>query len=165
MTPETVPARKDPPKVDIYSQSRASQLAGHDPNFEYQEFSENPEHPSFIGKKLRDHEYGSPAAGYCMIKGWEVVKRGDVIQGKARADQGAGVDTLIRNGRSILCRLPKDEHAKYALMDNRALDQQAKRLQSMSRSGGQLVGMKETLSMGTMESGAQSADITEMLKE
>jgi hypothetical protein len=165
MTPETVAPRKDPPSIDIYPSSRASEISGQDPNFVYEFFSDNPEHPSFIGERLKAHERGSPAAGYTMVAPWEIVRKGDVKQGQKRADDSAGVDSKITHGRMILCRIPKTEHAKYQIMSERALDQQAKRLQSMSRSGGQLVGMKETLSMGTMESGAQSADITEMLKE
>lgn len=165
MTPEVVPARKDPKAIDIYSRSRADEISGQDPNFVYEYFSDNPEHPSFIGDRLKEHERGSPAAGYTMIPAWEVVRKGEVKQGVKRADDTPGVDTKITHGRMVLCRLPKAEHAKYELMHERALVQQAKRLSSMSRSGGQLVGMKETVAIGTMETGAQSSDVSEMLKE
>lgn len=162
---ETVPVRKDPAKIDIYSRSQADQIAGRDPAFEYEYFSDNPEHPSFIGDRLKRHERGSPAAGYVMVEPWQVVHQGEVQQGKKRADDSAGVDTKVTHGKLILCKLPKAEHVKYGIMHERALGAQAARLTQVNRSGGGLVGMKETMTMGTMETGAELANVGEMLKE
>lgn len=115
-----VPARNDLKKVPLVRNVQGSRLRDQDPNYHYEWFSDDPEHPSYIGRKTEPHDYGHKPVGYTEVGPWEVVHRNtdrDVDQVQARTDQGAGVDTVKRHGRMILARIHKDEYAKYAAMD------------------------------------------------
>lgn len=114
-----VPDRNDAPTTDVYSRSRAEQISGKNPGFEYQYFSTQPNHPQYFGKKLQRHEIGDERIGYQLVEPWERVEAGTVTQGVKRADDTKGVDTTITHGDMILCRTPKANHAKYGATEER----------------------------------------------
>jgi hypothetical protein len=110
------PPRNALKKPVLYKNSRATELQGRDPNFVYQYFSTDPQQPSNVDKKLRPHEVGNQASGYATVDGWEIVHSQTDRTARpvdARTDQGKPIDTTHRYGRQILCRIPKDEFAKY----------------------------------------------------
>ncbi len=112
-----VPKRNDQKSSPLYRNSRATELRGQDPSFVYQWFSENPESPAYIGNKLAPHEFGEANGYKVMIEGWEECHSQTDRKVRAmdpRTDQGKPVDTLQRHGRQVLCRIPKEEFAKYA---------------------------------------------------
>jgi len=115
--PKTVPARADVTPSGLYRNTRTTELLGDDPNFVYQTFSQDPESPAFIGKRLSQHEIGEPNGWKAMVGAWEVCHSQtdrDVRALDVRTDQGKQVDTVQRYGRQIRCRIPKAEFAKYA---------------------------------------------------
>ena len=102
-----VPGRSDPPSIDIYSRSKAHEISGKDPDFEYQYFSKDPKHPtSYVGNRTRRHEIGDQSVGFCMVDPWEVVHDTEVQQGKKRADDGK-VDSTVTHADLVLCKTPK----------------------------------------------------------
>lgn len=109
---ETVAPRNDPNPLAPYAKSQALQLSGMDPAFAYEWFRQDQ-----LKVKLSRHEIGSEATGYLMVEPWEVVSVGDVGQGRAREDAGKPLDTKVTNGELILCRTPKDNHAKYGVIE------------------------------------------------
>lgn len=100
----------------LYRNSRASELQGRDPDFHYEYLSTDPKHPSYIGNKLHQYEIGDQSSGYALVEGWDVVHRNSdskVSVVEARTDQGKPIDTTIRKGTQILCRVRKSEHDKH----------------------------------------------------
>lgn len=119
--PPKVPPRNDFKSDALYRNSRATELQGRDPDFVYESFSTDPASPAYIGNRLTHHERGNPATGFVMVGPWEVVQSETDKGVRAldpRTDQGAPVDTVARYGRQITCRLPRKEHAKYAVAEN-----------------------------------------------
>lgn len=116
----TVPARTELKKVTLERNSRALELQGRDPRFVYQAFSTEPDHPSYIGKRLRRHEIGDQFSGFATVEPWEICQ--DALNEKVaaldpRTDQGQKIDSTLRYGRQIVCRLPVEEFAKYEAVD------------------------------------------------
>lgn len=119
-----VPPRNDPKALEPYGKSRALELAGRDPGFEYQWFRKDQ-----LPTKTVPHEIGRPDVGYLMVDAWEVVhKTKGLEQGRSRDDAGKPVDTVMTNGELVLCRLPKSEFAKYAVIDRKTDELISKRL-------------------------------------
>lgn len=122
-----VPSRKDPPAgVDIYSRSRANEIQGKNPGFRYEYASVLPDHPQYVGNKLKRHEIGDASVGYCMCDPWEVVPEADVAQGKKRADDTKGIDTAVTHGNLVLIRTTADNHARYEEIKRRKAEQKPK---------------------------------------
>lgn len=118
--PPKVPPRNDFTSDGLYRNSRSTELQGRDSGFVYETFSTDPASPAYIGNRLTPHERGNPATGFVMVGPWEVVHSQtdkDVRALDPRTDQGAQVDTVARYGKQVTCRLPKREHAKYALVE------------------------------------------------
>jgi hypothetical protein len=118
--PKQVPPRNDLGASALYRNSRALDLQNRDPNFVYQYFSTDVENPVYLGKKLAPHEHGTARGGFTLVAPWEVVHSQsdkDVRALAPREDQGKPVDTVVRYGRQVLCRLPRAEYEKYAEAD------------------------------------------------
>jgi len=117
--PKKAPPRNDFKTAALYKNSRALELQGRDPDYHYEYLSTNPEHPSYIEKKLRAHEIGNQASGFATVDGWEVVHANNdrALPVERRDDQGKPVDSTVRYGRQVLCRIRRDEHAKYKLAE------------------------------------------------
>lgn len=133
---KTAPPRNDMKSAGLYKNSRALELQNRNPDFEYQYFSTDPESPAYIGSRLKAHERGSAQGGYVMIDGWEVVHSQtdpDARPVQMRDDQGKGIDSRVTYGRQILCRLPKTEHAKYALAEEATAAVMKKQIYSADR--------------------------------
>jgi len=146
-TAPVVPARNDLKKVEVYAVSRASELAGKDPNCVYQYMSTDPANPSYYQRFLGKHEIGDPESGYATAEPWEFVSSGEdkVTQGRPRDDQGKGVDTAMRHGSLVLMRTSKENHAIYDEIDRRKDAAKTKRLASDSL---KVPGAKHTHRMG-----------------
>lgn len=120
--PRKVPPRNNLAPTALRKQSRSNELQGRHPDFEYQYFYEGDDltHPGHIDRKTRPHEHGTPQGGYVDLPAWEVCNAQTdrkVGQAEVRQDQGKPIDSRIRRGRQILCRMHKSEHAKYQLAD------------------------------------------------
>jgi len=120
--------------------SQASQLQGQDPNFRYEWKTTDENHPHCVDKsgRLEEHEYGNQIGGFVTVGGWQpVTKQTDprVRQKDVRDDQGKGVDTLVRRGKQILCRIPREEAEKYEIADKAYQDAIEKQLYSPERQG------------------------------
>lgn len=110
-----VPPRNDPKALEPYARSKALELQGRDPEFEYQWFR-----PDQLSEKLSRHEIGNQFTGFLMVDPWEVVDTTQgVTQVRTRDDAGRGVDTTMTNGDLVLCRTPRANHAKYAVIEQR----------------------------------------------
>lgn len=130
-TPKTVPKRKDQKPSPLYRNSKATELRGEDPDFVYTSFSPDVDSPGYIGKRLSPHEIGTPNGWKAMVAAWEPVHSQTDANVRAmdpRTDQGAKVDTLQRYGRQIRCRLPKEEYAKYAQVEEANQKEREKQL-------------------------------------
>jgi hypothetical protein len=126
--PEKQPADpKVPPRNNLAStvlrkRSRSNELEGRNPDFVYQYFYDGPElaHPGHINRKIHPHEHGTALGGFVDLPGWQVCHAQtdrQVKQAELREDQGKPVDTVIRRGRQVLCRMPREEFAKYGVAD------------------------------------------------
>jgi hypothetical protein len=158
-----VAPRNDPPKVDIYSRSRAHEIEGKNPGFHYEYFSQDPKHPSYVGNRLRKHEIGDPQAGYAMVDAWEVVHDGEVQQGRKRADDTKGVDTTVTHGGLILCRTPKENHAKYQAINDRRSEQSQRMLTAGEKSGNRFVSLRTRVAAGFGEDGVHETSTSDLL--
>jgi hypothetical protein len=118
--PKKVAPRNDLESDALYKNSRALELQNRNPDFVYESFSTDPDSPAYIGKRLTAHERGNPVTGYAMVAAWEVVHSqtdADVRSLDPREDQGKAVDTVLRYGRQIMCRIPRKEYEKYQRVD------------------------------------------------
>lgn len=118
--PKKVPPRNDFKSSVLYKGSRATELQGRDPDYVYRSFSTDPEHPDYIGKRLTEHERGNAASGYVTVGPWEVCHSQTDRTVRAldpREDQGKKVDTVLRYGRQVTCRIHKSEYEKYAIAE------------------------------------------------
>lgn len=159
-----VPGRSDPPSIDIYSRSKAHEISGKDPSFEYQYFSTDPKHPtSYVGNRLRRHEIGDQSVGYTMVDPWEVVHDNEVQQGKKRADDGKGTDTTVRHADLILCRTPKANAGRYQAINDLRADRSQKMLASGERRGDKFASTKARVRVGYAEDGAHDAGVHDTL--
>jgi hypothetical protein len=165
--PETkkVPPRNDLKASALYRNSRALELQNRDPDFVYQYFSVDPGNPvSLQGKtsKLHQHEYGTPRGGHVMVGAWEVVHSQSDANVRAlapREDQGKPVDTVVRYGRQVLCRIPRSEHEKYAIADAAAAEAQEREIYSPDRH------TTATTDLTTVVSKDENANQMAMLKQ
>ncbi len=119
-SPPSFPPRAPLKKVELSRNSQANTLRGEAAGFVYQSFSLEPDHPSYIGKKIVRHEIGDSDVGYAVVEPWEVCSAAineKVAQLDPRTDQGAKIDTTVRYGKQITCRLPEAEFEKYKAVD------------------------------------------------
>jgi hypothetical protein len=154
-TPKRVPKRNDVKQPSVlYRNSRATELTGRKDGFVYQHFSQDPKSPGYIGKKLKDHEYG-PAHGLkAMIGPWEVCHSQtdkDVRALDPRTDQGKPVDTTLRYGEQITCRIPEEEFAKYALVDEANAKERERQLHSPDTMRGRTASMTAVVMDGDQD--------------
>lgn len=121
-TRKAAPPRNNLASSVLTKNSRALDLQGRDSEFVYEYKSTDPDSPAYIGKVLREHERGGELSGYAVIGPWEVVHSQTDKEVRAldpRQDQGKPVDTTVRYGaKQILCRIRKDEHAKYGAVEH-----------------------------------------------
>jgi len=162
--PKKVPARNDLKSSPLYKGSRATHLQNRDPNFVYEWKTTDENHPHSLKASgcLEEHERGHAVGGFVSIGGWEVVQRSSndkVLQAETREDQGKPVDTLIRRGRQVLCRLPREEHAKYQVAEQAYQEAIEKQIYSPERSG------DRTASMTAVVSRDENADRMQMLRD
>jgi len=109
-------------RVELTRNSRAHELQGREPGFHYESFSLEPDHPSYIGKRLVPHEIGDQRTGFVTVAAWETCTaavNSKVSALEPRTDQGKPIDTTVRYGRQITCRIPLSEYAKYEAVDKR----------------------------------------------
>ena len=138
--PKQVPPRNDLKKSPLYKGSRASELSGRDPAFKYEFKPLDEHHPHCLDKtgQLHEHEHGTDVGGFVQIKGWDVVNRQTdprVRPAETREDQGRPIDTRIRKGNQVLCRIPVDEYEKYGIADAAYSDFIEKQIFSPERRG------------------------------
>ena len=109
--------KKVAPRNDIKSVKIVRErpdLIGLDPNYVYQRFSLDAKNPGYVERKLNETYVGDDAIGFAVIPdgcGWEMVNRQTdprVNQLGIRDDQGKALDSSIRHGNTVLCRMPKD---------------------------------------------------------
>lgn len=148
--------------VDVYARSKAHEIQGRDPGFEYEYFSTDPTHPSFVGERLKKHEIGNPVAGFCMVDPWEVVKSTDVVQGAKRPDDTKGLDSTITHGKMVLCRTPKANRAKYDEINRRKAEAVAMATARQQKSYGGVVRNTVSVHTGFAEDGAGGASFDDV---
>lgn len=133
------PSRNNMKSSVLRKHSQASHLQGLDPNFRYEWKTTDENHPHCVDKsgKLEDHEHGTALGGYITIGGWQPVTKAidPRVRQDKRDDQGKGVDSVIRRGKQILCRMPIGEHDKYALADSAYQNALQKQIYSPDRLG------------------------------
>lgn len=162
-----VAERNDPKRVGWYSESESHRLAGKDPEYAYQWFSQDPRHPQFVGNYNREHETGNQAIGFCKVRAWEVVKKTDKDHNagelRKRADDGKELDTTVTHGGLILCRLHRSEFAKYQEGDRKMDAARTRMLSTNNRSYGRGAALTGGVETGTLEDGAADADLGEII--
>lgn len=127
----TFPDRDAWKKVELSRNSHAHDLQGREPGFQYESFSLEPDHPSYIGKRIVPHEIGDQRTGFVTVAAWEpctAAVNAKVTALEVRTDQGKPIDTTVRYGRQITCRIPMAEYAKYEAVDKRRSAQRHKDL-------------------------------------
>jgi hypothetical protein len=159
----SVPERIDPKKLGLRSESLGAEISGKDPSFHYEWKSMEPNHPQYVEKYLRPYEIGRADVGFFPVAAWEVVKNEDVIQGKKRADDGKGVDTTTRHGRTVLCRLPNSEWVKHETID-RLIDGAQSKMLAPARQDGSHVSVRGGVVAGNTEDGALDASIANITR-
>lgn len=158
-----VAARNDAASgIDVYSRSKAHEIQGKDPAFHYEYFSTDPAHPQYVGERLKKHEIGNPAAGFCMVDPWEVVKEKDVIQGAKRADDTKGLDSTVTHGKMVLCRTPKGNRAKYDEINRRKAEAVALAAARQQKTYGGVVRARAAVHTGFAEDGAGDANFDDV---
>ncbi len=159
----TVPDRIDPKKLGLREESVGAEISGKDPSFHYEWKSMDPAHPQYVEKYLRPYEIGRQGVGFFTVAAWEVVKNDEIIQGKKRADDGKGVDTTTRHGRTVLCKLPKSEWIKHETMD-RLIDEAQSTMLRPAHSGDRHVAIRGGVVSGSTLDGAHDANIMDITK-
>lgn len=136
---KTLPARNSLSDAPVLRKdSQASRIRGEDPDYRYEYFSTDPVHPSYIGKKIEEHEIGDNSVGFVTVGAWEICQKTTdprVAQMTPREDQGKGVDSTIRLGNQRLCRIHKSEYAKYKLVEDARRKAERKSLNHKSPDG------------------------------
>lgn len=158
---KVVPERNELKPSPLYKGSQAAMIRGEDPNFVYEWKTFEREHPSNASSKLDVHEYGTEVGGYVMIDGWQLCQRTTdprVEQISPREDQGKPIDTLIRRGKQVLCRMPKSEHEKYQIADMAYQEVMEKHVYSPEKGGDGVASMTAVVSRDP------NADRTQMLR-
>lgn len=137
---KVVPPRNNFKEGVLRRNSRALDLQNRDPNFVYEYKATDPSHPFCLKKtgQLGEHEHGNQIGGFVTVAPWQPVHRltDPAVQPlEAREDQGKPVDTMVRYGSQILCRMPREEYEKYALADSSYQEAIQKQVFSPERSG------------------------------
>lgn len=169
MSTETVPVvpkRNDPPAgVSVYSKSKAHEIAGKDPDFDY-EYKEarDATNPGYVENYLHKQEITDGQGNFVTLDPWIPVEVKEVKQGSKRADDSAGVSTQVRHGTGILCKTPiKNRQAREWLEANRN-EQSRRALVGGERTGDRFVNLRGRVALGTADDRAHDADITDMLQ-
>ncbi len=156
--PPKVAKRNDQKTSPLYRNSQAGKLRGEDPNFVYESFSQDPASPAYIGTRTVEHERGDPNGWKVMVGAWEVCHSQtdkDVRALDPRTDQGKSVDTVQRYGNQIRCRIPKDEYAKYAMVEEANRKEREKQLFSPDQLKGQQASMTAMVMHGDQDETAR----------
>ena len=163
-TEKEVPARNNLKKSPLYANSRANEITNRDPNFVYEWKTTDPDHPSALSNtgQLSDHEYGNSVGGFVAMPGWQVVQRAandKAAQLAPRSDDGKPIDTVVRHGKQVLCRMPRDEYEKYSVADDAYQEAMERAIYSPERGGDGTVRMTAIVSRDT------EADRVKMLRD
>lgn len=111
----TVAKRNDPAALEPYAKSQSTKAENLPAGFVGQWFR-----PDQLDEKCRPHEIGDPQVGYLMVAGWQVVHKDEgVVTGRGPAAGSNNTDTTVTKGDLVLCKLPVEEHAKYAVIDRK----------------------------------------------
>ena len=134
MAAPIVAERNDSPEgINVYAKSKAHELSEQDPNFSYQYVSLREDHPQFVERYLKPREIGNPVAGFITLDPWEIVRKGEVVQGQKRQDDTKGIDTKVTHGSLTLIRTPKANANRARLMDERMTEMTSKALSTNER--------------------------------
>jgi hypothetical protein len=156
--PPKVPKRNDQKSSPLYRNTQATRQAGEDPDFHYETFSQNPDSPAYIGKKLTEHEFGQPNGWAAKVGPWEVCHSQTDKNVRAldpRTDQGAKIDTVQRYGNQIRCRIHKDEYAKYGEVERANQKEREKQLFAPDQLRGQQASMTAMVLEGDQDETAR----------
>lgn len=130
MVAPTAPTEKKPapPRNELKNArglyKKSQTLRGQDPRYIYKYFNtDNPRHPSYIGKRDVPHEVGNARTGYAMAPGWTPVNKltdPDMFPEHNSEAAGRGVDSATAFGGSarVLCKMLREDHeATYQLAE------------------------------------------------
>lgn len=158
-TPPKVPKRNDQKTSPLYRNSQATRLRGEDPDFHYETFSQAPDSPAYIGKRMVEHEAAPASATWnAMVGPWEVCHSQtdkEVRAMDARTDQGKPIDTVQRYGNQIRCRIRKDEYAKYGETERANQAEREKQLFAPDQLRGQQASMTAMVLSGDQDETAR----------
>lgn len=151
--PKKVPKRSDVKPQGLIRNDGQVQVFGQDPDYVYQAFSVNSDHPGFIDNFTRPHFYGQGQPWGQWMGAWEPVNS---VTDRAQVPttstaQGAAIDTRQRGpGNQIVCRMHKDEHAKYQETDRKNAAERTTELRRPDQRRGELQSLTTTLTSGTV---------------
>lgn len=92
------------------------ELEGRSPDRHYEWASLNPDHPSYVGNKLKKQALGDESVGWCTADAWEVVQHANdpaLALRNASDDSGKPLDTTVRDRSHILISTTKENAKKY----------------------------------------------------
>jgi hypothetical protein len=109
----TVAKRNDPASLEPYAKSQATKAENVPPGWVAHWFREDQ-----LEEKCRPHEIGNERTGFLMVAGWQLCTKNDgIVTGRGPAAGGTSTDTTVRKGDLVLCKIPKEEHDKYAVIE------------------------------------------------
>lgn len=151
MSAPTVPRRNDPPPgVDVYSRSKAHEISGKDPAFEYQILeARDDRNPGYLGNLQQPQEITDGRGTYALLDAWVPVETKEVDQGRKRADDSKGVTSQVRHGTGVLCKRPIANKQKREYIDGLKADATAESLSMGERKGDRHVSLRGRVAMGT----------------
>jgi hypothetical protein len=150
-----VAKRNDPAALEPYSKSRSTQAENQDPNFKYHWFR-----PDQLEAKCREHEIGNARTGYLMVAGWQVVSKAEGIEtGPGPAAGSNNTDSTVSKGDLVLCKLPNEEHAKYAVIDKKNDQLVSKRFEGERHEFGMQTSFRSKVVGGASALDASTSDI------
>ncbi len=115
---EAPPPRTDPEDQEASCAPHTDILEGRDKRFAYQYVPTDPNHPQCVNqyltpRRLKNGKVGQPWMLVHNIDGVESVR-----PSKRFADDGTGMDTVVRNRAAVLIAIPKEFHREWEAGNN-----------------------------------------------
>lgn len=127
--PLAVPPRNDFKKQPVFVKGSIVDQAGHRPGYVRQWFhKDDPKNRGYYGRYIQPQYVGNQEVGICLAQPWTVVPRHDAKPGRARDDEGKGIETALTHGDLICLETTEENAAIYKEYDRLREESQDRKL-------------------------------------
>lgn len=127
--PQALPPRNDFKKQPVFVKGTIVDQAGHRPGYVRQWFhKDDPKNRGYFGRYTQPQFIGNADIGFCRAEAWTPVARADAKPGRARDDDGKGIETALTHGDLVCMETTEENAAVYKEADRLREEAQDRKL-------------------------------------